>query len=109
TDTQSITARAVINNQDGHWVAGQFVTGEVVVSDAQVRVAVVPAALQEMQGKQVVFIQQDGHFESRPVELGRRAEDAVEIVQGLNAGELYAAHNSYLIKADLLKSEAEED
>jgi cobalt-zinc-cadmium efflux system membrane fusion protein len=99
----------VINNRDGHWVAGQFVTGEVVIGDVQVPVAVVPAALQALQGKPVVFIQKDGRFEPRPVELGHRAQDAVEVVQGLNAGELYAARNSYLIKADLLKSEAEED
>ncbi len=109
TDSQSVTARAVIDNKDGHWVAGQFVTGEVVISDAHVPVAVVPAALQELQGKPVVFIQVGQRFEPRPVVLGRRARDAVEIVKGLNAGDRYAARNSYLIKADLLKSEVEED
>jgi cobalt-zinc-cadmium efflux system membrane fusion protein len=108
TDTQSVTARAVIDNRDGHWVAGQFVTGQVVTGDAQVAVAVIPGALQELQGKPVVFVRTQQRFEPRPVELGRRAQDAVEVLQGLNAGELYAGRNSYLIKADLLKSEAEE-
>jgi cobalt-zinc-cadmium efflux system membrane fusion protein len=108
TDTQSITARAVIDNRDGHWVAGQFVTGQVVTADVQVPVTVVPTALQELQGKPVVFVRTQQRFEPRPVELGRRAQDAVEILHGLNAGELYAGRNSYLIKADLLKSEAEE-
>ncbi len=109
TDSQSVTARAVIDNKDGHWVAGQFVTGEVVISDAQVPVSVVPTALQELQGKPVVFVQVGLRFEPRPVELGRRGRDAVEILRGLDAGDRYAARNSYLIKADLLKSEAEED
>ena len=109
TDSQSVTARAVIDNKDGHWVAGQFVTGEVVISDAQVPVSVVPTALQELQGKPVVFVQVGQRFESRPIEVGRRGRDAVEILKGLNAGDRYASRNSYLIKADLLKSEAEDD
>lgn len=109
TDTQSIIARAVIENRDGHWVSGQFVTAEVVVGDKQVPRSVVPAALQELAGKTVVFVQKDQRFEPRAVQVGQRARDAVEIVLGLEAGEHYAARNSYLIKADLLKSQAEED
>ena len=109
TDSQTVIARAVIDNKDGHWVGGQFVTVEVVVEDAQVPVAVVPAALQELQGKPVVFVQVGERLEPRPVQLGRRGRDALEILTGLRAGERYAARNSYLIKADLLKAEAEED
>jgi len=109
TDSQSVIARAVMENKDGHWVSGQFVTGDVIISDAQVPVAVVPTALQELQGKPVVFVEVGQRFEPRQVELGRRARDAVEILNGLAAGDRYAARNSYLIKADLLKSEAEED
>ena len=48
-------------------------------------------------------------FEPRPVKVGRRSREAVEILEGLDAGMRYAAKNSYLIKADLLKGEAEED
>jgi membrane fusion protein, heavy metal efflux system len=109
TDSQSVVARAVIDNKDGHWVSGQFVTGEVIVSDAQVPIAVVPTALQELQGKPVVFVQAGQKFEPHQVELGRRSRESVEILKGLNAGDHYAARNSYLIKADLLKAEAEED
>ncbi len=43
------------------------------------------------------------------MQVGKRSREAVEIAQGIDAGERYAATNSYLIKADLLKSEAEED
>ncbi|HKT72078.1 MAG TPA: efflux RND transporter periplasmic adaptor subunit [Steroidobacteraceae bacterium] len=109
TDSQSVTARAAIDNQDGHWVAGQFVTGGVVIGDARVPVAILPAALQELQGKAVVFVQRGDRFEPRVVELGRRSTDVVEILEGLDAGDRYAARNSYLIKADLLKSETAED
>ena len=67
------------------------------------------AALQELRGKTVVFVQNEQGFQARPVTIGRRAREAVEISEGLAAGERYAAKNSYLVKADVLKGEAEED
>jgi cobalt-zinc-cadmium efflux system membrane fusion protein len=108
-DSQSVVARATVENKDGRWVPGQFITGDVVVADLNAPVAVKPSALQEINGKTVVFVQAGSGFEPKPVEVGKRARDAVEIVVGLAAGDRYAAANSYLIKADLLKGEAEED
>lgn len=109
SDSQSVVARAIVNNRNGRWVPGQFITGDISTSELQAPVAVKPAALQELQGKTVVFVQNGRGFELRPVQIGKRSREAVEISNGLSAGERYAAQNSYLIKADLLKSEAEED
>jgi cobalt-zinc-cadmium efflux system membrane fusion protein len=108
-DSQSVVARAIVDNRTGRWVPGQFITGDVVIADVNVPVAVKPTALQELQGKTMVFVQNEQGFAPRPVQVGKRSREAVQIAQGLNAGEHYAATNSYLIKADLLKSEAEED
>lgn len=108
-DSQSVVARAVVDNRKGTWVAGQFLTGDIVTADVQAPVTVQPSALQEFEDKTMVFVQTGAGFEPRPVQVGRRSRDAVEIVQGLEAGVRYAAKNSYLIKADLLKGEAEED
>ncbi len=108
-ESQSVVARAVVNNRDGRWVPGQFVTGEVVIADTQARVAVAPAALQELQGKTVVFVEKERGFEARPVQLGKRSRSAIEVLAGVSAGERYAAQNSYLIKADRLKGEAAEE
>ena len=108
-DSQSVVARATVNNPRGRWVPGQFVTGDIETTAAEVPVAVKPTALQEFQGRTNVFVQNAKGFAARPVEVGRRSREAVEITRGLVAGERYAAQNSYLIKADLLKAEAEED
>lgn len=108
-DSQSVVARAELSNPDGRWVSGQFVTGDVVVSDVKAAVAVVPSALQALKDGTAVFVQTDKGFEPRAVEVGHRDRGAVEILKGLAVGEKYAARNSYMIKADLLKGEAEEE
>lgn len=107
-DSQSVVARAVLNNSAGQWVAGQFVTGEVVVSNVQAAVVVAASALQNMKDGPTVFVQTGAGFVPRPVEIGHRGRDAMEILKGVAAGEKYAGKNSYLIKADLLKTEVEE-
>jgi cobalt-zinc-cadmium efflux system membrane fusion protein len=107
-ESHSVVGRALVDNRTGKWVPGQFVTGEVVVADVKAPVTVTPLALQELAGKTVVFVQDEQGFQQRPVEIGKRSLDAVEIIKGVAAGERYAAKNSYLIKADLLKGEAEE-
>ena len=106
---QSIVARAQVENKEGLWVPGQFVTGEAVVGQTQAAVSVEPGALQTLSGKTVVFVQTSRGFEARPVQLGGRSDKAVEVRGGLTAGERYVAANSYLLKADLTKGEAEEE
>jgi cobalt-zinc-cadmium efflux system membrane fusion protein len=108
-DSQSVIARAVLDNANGRWVAGQFAAADVVLSQVQARVAVAPGAVQSIDGKSVVFVQSARGFQAREVTVGKQSREAVEILSGLNSGERYAAKNSYLIKADLLKGEAEED
>ncbi len=109
SDSQSVVARAVVDNRSGRWVPGQFITCDIVVGDVTVPVAVKPEALQELHGNTVVFVEKPKGFEARPVQVGKRSREAVELTQGLAAGERYAAINSYMIKADFLKEEAGED
>jgi len=108
-DTQSVVARAVMDNKEGRWIAGQFITGDLEVSGARVPVSVTPGALQKLAGNVVVFVQTEDGFEARKVAVGRRDTKAVEIRQGLNAGERYASKNSYLVKAELQKGDGGKD
>lgn len=108
-ETQSVVARAVLDNHDKRWVAGQFVTGDVVIDNRQTPVTVVPSALQKMDDASVVFVQTQRGFEPRKVEIGESDGEAVEIKKGLAGGEHYVAKNSYLIKAELLKGVGEEE
>lgn len=109
SESQSVVARVNIDNRDGRWVGGQFATAEVVIRRTHAAVSVEPSALQSMNGKDVVFVQVPGGFAPREVSVGLRARDRVAITAGLKPGEKYAAENSYLVKAELLKGETDED
>ena len=58
----------------------------------------------------VVFVREGGDkIEARPVELGEADSKFVEIKAGLSAGERYVAENSFVVKAEMGKGEAEHD
>ena len=66
-------------------------------------------ALQTLRDAPVVFGRYGDNFEARPVVTGRSDGKMVEITQGLEVGEKYAARNSYVIKADIGKASASHD
>jgi len=108
-NTQTMLARVVVDNSNGNWRPGLFVTAEILVAEFEVPVAVKAGALQTFRDWDVVFINVGNAFEIRPLELGRRDGDWVEVVSGLEAGQRYVAENSFIIKADILKSGASHD
>ena len=107
-NTQSMLARAVVQNPDGLLRPGLFVTAELQIEEIDVPVAVRPAAIQNVNEKTVVFVAEGTAFEAREVELGTRDESYVEVMSGLNAGERYVAGNSFLLKAELGKGQVQD-
>lgn len=108
-DTQTMLARVELPNPQGVWRPGLFVTGEIAVEETDVAVAVKASALQTFRDWEVVFMNDGSMFEIAILELGRRDGAWAEVVSGLRAGQKYAAENSFIIKADILKSGASHD
>jgi cobalt-zinc-cadmium efflux system membrane fusion protein len=108
-DAETRAARAVarLANPEQSWRPGSFVTASIA-TDAQTVALLVPReALQTMGNEQVVFVRTPEGFEKRDVVLGRSNERAVEIVFGLDPGEQIAVANTFTLKAQLAKAEAE--
>jgi cobalt-zinc-cadmium efflux system membrane fusion protein len=105
SDTQSAVARAIVPN-DGRLRPGLFVDGKVILSARSVDVAISTAALQTLEGKTVVFVRDGDTFSPREVELGGRDAEWVEVTFGLVAGDVYAAKNSFVVKAEIGKAGA---
>lgn len=107
--TQSRIARAVVSNPDGKLAPGAFVTGEIATGDLNVPVAVREDAIQTIEGKPAVFFVDGDRFKVREVSTGRTDGTLTEVTKGVTVGERYAAGNSFLLKAELGKAEAEHD
>lgn len=108
-NTQTMMARAEMANPEVKWQPGLFVTAQVVVEEAEVPVVVKDSALQTFRDWDVVFMNDGTLFEIAILELGRRDGDLVEVISGLKAGTKYATENSFVVKADVMKSGATHD
>ncbi|HCX19725.1 MAG: efflux transporter periplasmic adaptor subunit [Afipia sp.] len=109
SDTQSALARAVVPNSEQRLRPGLFVTGRLTLSEKTVSVAVKASALQTWENRTVVFVRNGGKFEARDVEIGERDPQLVEITFGVLDGDVYAAQNSFIIKAELGKGSGDND
>jgi membrane fusion protein, heavy metal efflux system len=107
--TRTAKARLVLPNQKGLWRPGLPVNVNLVADEVEVPVAVAADAVQTLRDWTVVFGRYGDQFEARPITLGRSDGKTVEVLNGLNPGERYAASNSYLIKADIGKAGASHD
>lgn len=106
-ETRSARVIAAVDNNNLTWRPGSYVTAQVVVDQQPISLRVPRAALQTINGEQVVFVRTADGFEKREVVLGKGDDQAVEVVFGLDPGEVMAVSNSFVLKAELGKAEAE--
>jgi cobalt-zinc-cadmium efflux system membrane fusion protein len=110
SETQTAIARVILQNSDGRLKPGLFVTARLVLAQRKVAVAIHAGAIQTLENKTVVFVREgDDALEARPVELGESDQKFVEIRAGISVGEKYVAENSFVVKAEMGKGEAEHD
>lgn len=109
SDTQTALARVVLPNREGRLRPGLFVTARLVLAKRNVPVAVRVGAIQTMENKTVIFVREGDKIEARPVLIGEMDSRNAEIKEGLSAGERYVAENSFVVKAEMGKGEAEHD
>lgn len=110
--TRSGHARLELPNQHHQWPPGMFVTVEVSLSERNVPLAVPESSVLLIENKPSVFVKAkapdgDEGFEVRHLKTGRSDGRWVEITDGLKAGEVVAAGNTFLLKAEMGKSSAE--
>ncbi|SEI40476.1 efflux RND transporter periplasmic adaptor subunit [Nitrosomonas eutropha] len=104
--TRTAIARVQLDNRDEQWRPGMFVKADLQIEAVEVPVAVSLEAIQTLNDQSVVFGRYGEYFEMRPLKLGRSDSQMAEVVEGLFAGEDYAASNSFIIKSELGKAGA---
>lgn len=105
-DTQTALARVVLPNESLRLRPGLFAVGTITLTARPVDLAVRLGALQTIEGRTVVFVRNGDAFEPRDVEIGARDAEWAEVVFGLMPGDVYAARNSFVVKAELAKGSA---
>lgn len=98
--------RAIIDNPNGYWRPGMHIKADVQTAEFMVPLAVKKSALQYINNEPVVFVRHGDNFEVHQLTLGREDDTYIEVLSGLEAGSEYASKNSFILKADVLKSGA---
>ncbi len=108
--TRTASARIVLENKDGALLPGAFVTASLVLNELKAAVTVPSAAIQNIEGKSVVFIEGDeaGEFRSQEILVGAADGKLVEVKAGLEAGKKVVVRNSFTLKAELGKGAGED-
>lgn len=108
-ETRTAQAHIRFQNPSQQWRQGQLVKASIGTGVINSHLAVREDALQTFRDWTVVYIRVGDQFEIRPIELGQRSNGYAEVLSGLKAGQVYAAGNSYLLKAELGKAGASHD
>ncbi|WP_394652012.1 efflux RND transporter periplasmic adaptor subunit [uncultured Sphingomonas sp.] len=108
--TRLVPVIATLDNGGNTWRVGETVNASVVVPAGGDRTVAVPsAAVQMIEDRPHVFVRTATGFKAVPVMLGRRNGGQVVVTAGLNGGERIASTNSFTLKAELGKGEAEHE
>ena len=107
SNNQVTIVRVLINNTDNQWKPGLFVNAEITLSEITAPIVISNEAVQLVEGEKVVFVKGEEGFEPRPVSLGRTDRELSEVLSGLEIEEVYVAKNSFVLKSEMGKEDAE--
>lgn len=103
-DAESRTATVVLqlSGAPGGLTQGQGVRVRIVPRGGQQRGIILPEeAVQQIEGRDMVFVTVKGGVQAVPVTLGTRSGGRVEIVDGLEAGQMVVTRNAFALKSQL--------
>ncbi|MEO6214418.1 MAG: efflux RND transporter periplasmic adaptor subunit [Sphingomonas sp.] len=109
-DTRLVRVIADLDNRSGQWRAGEPVQARIQIDGSAMggTALMIPAeAVQTIENRSSVFVRTRDGFRAVPVTLGRRDGPMIAITRGLSGSETIASANSFTLKAELGKGEAE--
>jgi membrane fusion protein, heavy metal efflux system len=109
-ETRTAKVRVEVENRGGQLKLEMFGNVRLPTQDPRIVPAIPETALQQVDGKNAVFVQTKAHeFQRREVELGHKADGWVEVTHGLKPGERVVTQGSFYLKSTLLKETLQED
>jgi cobalt-zinc-cadmium efflux system membrane fusion protein len=89
-------------------VVGEGVQVRLHVKENGANMVVPEDAVQNIDGRDVLFVRTKAGFRAQPVLVGRRSRGMAQIVSGVQPGAQVATRNAFLVKADMIKSQKED-
>lgn len=111
-DEQTRTATVVLSLASNREVLspGDIVQADIAPRNAVPSGVIVPDdAVQNIDGRSVVFVRTATGFQVRPVVVGARSGGRASITSGLKAGETIATTNAFFLKAELGKGTGDDE
>ena len=111
-DQQTRTATVVLSLMPNHraLALGEVVSTDITPRNVSLNGVIVPEeAVQNVGGRNVVFVRTANGFRIRPVVVGARSGGRASIPSGLNAGETIATTNAFFLKAEIGKGAGDDE
>jgi cobalt-zinc-cadmium efflux system membrane fusion protein len=103
--TRTAKVRCVVENNSGLLKLEMFATVEIPVDRSNSVLAVPDSAIQQIDGKPVVFVRNsENEFQRHEVQTGMASAGYTEIRSGIKAGDPLATQGSFLIKTAFLRN-----
>ena len=109
-DPQSRAATVVLqlSGAPAGLTQGQAVRVLITPRGTQQRGIILPEeAVQDVEGRDVVFVRNKDGFQAVPVSIGSRSGGRIEILSGLTTGQVVVTQGAFVLKSQLGASEAE--
>lgn len=93
TAEKTFPARATLQENDSRLRPGMSASAEVLIESAQASLLIPSKATFQQNGKPAVWVQRGQSFEVRPIQVGKRNENDIVVLGGLQEGERIALEN----------------
>lgn len=111
-NTRSARVRLVVENGNDKLKPGMFARVTLFAEGKEAVLAVPEEAIQTIEGKPSIFVPVEGEpntFARRDVVLGKTVSGFMPVVSGLKEGESVVVSGTFILKAELGKSEAKHE
>ena len=108
-ESRTVRARVEVDNKDKKLKPNMFATVEILSGRTRDVLSIPASAIARVENQDVVYVStEEDHFQRRPVRLGERQDDWVEVQSGLKPGETVATGGVFALKSLDLKDSTEE-
>jgi multidrug efflux pump subunit AcrA (membrane-fusion protein) len=105
-ETRTVQLRCEVENSDVALKTGMYASIVLRANVSQPTLVVPESAVQYLGEDAFVFLPRgNGRFQKRPITVGRSVNSTVEVLTGLSVRDQVVGHGSFLLKAEMLKSE----